>query len=92
MFFQQSWATEAMNNNAMKRELLHCFNFFVSNTLSNEKFSLFFKSISAGNRPFLRCFSTFQASWKDSLTSLTRSTTTPGPGTPTANSRRTKQF
>jgi hypothetical protein len=38
MFFQQSWATEAMNNNAMKRELLHCFNFFVSNTLSNEKF------------------------------------------------------
>jgi hypothetical protein len=49
-------------------------------------FSAFFKSISAGNRPFLHRFCTFWAAWKAYLTSLTPSTTTPWPGTPPANS------
>ncbi len=42
--------------------------------------------------PFLRCFCTFRAAWKAYLTSMTPSTTTPGPGTLPANSRCTKQF
>jgi hypothetical protein len=52
----------------------------------------FFKSISAGNRPFLRCFHIFRAALKSYLASLTSSTTTPGTGTPPANSQHTKQY
>jgi hypothetical protein len=39
-----------------------------------------------------RLFLYFWAAWKAYLTSMTFSTTTPGPGAPPANSRRTKQF
>jgi hypothetical protein len=42
--------------------------------------------------PFFCRFHTFRAAWKAYLTSITLSTTTPGPGTPPARSRRTKQF
>jgi hypothetical protein len=55
-------------------------------------FFAFFKSISVGNWPFLHRFRTVRAAWKAYLTSMTPSTTTPGLGTPPANSRRTKQF
>ncbi len=34
----------------------------------------------ARNRPFFRCFRIFRAAWKAYLTSMTPSTTTPGPG------------
>ncbi len=44
------------------------------------------------NHMFFRRFRIFQAAWKAYLTSMTFSTTTPGLGTPPANSRRTKQF
>ncbi len=50
------------------------------------------KSISVGNRLFLRRFCIFRAALKAYLTSLTPSTTTPCPGIPPANSQRTKQF
>ncbi len=49
-------------------------------------------SISAGNRPFFRRFQIFRVALKSYLTSLTPSTTTPGPGTPPTNSQRTKQY
>jgi hypothetical protein len=55
-------------------------------------FSAFFMSRSARNWPFLPRFRIFQAALKSYLPSLTPSTTTPGLGTPPANSRRTKQF
>jgi hypothetical protein len=34
----------------------------------------------------------FRVAWKAYLTSMNLSSTTPGPGTPPVNSRRTKQF
>jgi hypothetical protein len=37
MSSQQSWATEAMNDKAMKSELLHCFNFFVIVNVSDSE-------------------------------------------------------
>jgi hypothetical protein len=37
-------------------------------------------------------FRTFRAAWRAYLIYLTSPTTTPGPGTPSANSRYTKQF
>jgi hypothetical protein len=55
-------------------------------------FAVFFKSISAGNRPFLCRFSIFRAALKSYLTSLTPSTTIPGLGTSLANSQCTKQY
>jgi hypothetical protein len=41
---------------------------------------------------FFRRFRLFRAALKVYLASVIPSTTTPGPGTPPANSRRTKQF
>jgi hypothetical protein len=50
--------------------------------------SFIYKPKHARNRPFFPVFVYFGRL----LTSKTPSTTTPGPGTPPANSRRTKQF
>jgi hypothetical protein len=55
-------------------------------------FLVFFRSISAENWPFLLPLHTFWAAFKAYLISLTPSTTTPGLGTPPANSLRNKQF
>ncbi len=44
------------------------------------------------NRPFFRRFLLFRTAVKVYMTSMKLSTTTPGPGTPPANSRRAKQF
>jgi hypothetical protein len=52
-------------------------------------FLAIFRAKSVGNRPFWPHFCTFRAAWKAYLTSLTPPTTTPGLGTPPANSRRT---
>jgi hypothetical protein len=46
----------------------------------------------AQNRPFFRRFWLFRTAVMVYMTSMKLSTTTPGPGTPPANSRRTKQF
>jgi hypothetical protein len=46
----------------------------------------------AWNCPFFRRFWRFRTAVKVYMTSMKLSTTTPGPGTPPANSRRTKQF
>jgi hypothetical protein len=51
-----------------------------------------FKSISAGNWPFLHCYRIFRVALKSHLTSMTPSTTTPGLGIPPTNSRCTKQY
>ncbi len=60
----------------------------------NKKNSVFsdFLDNKCGNQLFLRPFHTFRAALKAYLSSLTPSTTTPWLGTPSANSRRTKQF
>jgi hypothetical protein len=55
-------------------------------------FSAIYKPKRARNRPFFRRFRLFRAALKAYLTSVILSTTTPGLGTPPANSRRTKQF
>jgi hypothetical protein len=55
-------------------------------------FSAIYKPKPAQNRPFFRRFRLFQAALKAYLASVIPSTTTPGPGTPPANSRPTKQF
>jgi hypothetical protein len=55
-------------------------------------FSVMYKPKRAQNRPFFCRFHVFRAAWKAYLTSKTPSTTTPGPGTPPANSQHTKQF
>jgi hypothetical protein len=46
----------------------------------------------ARNRLFFRRFWLFRTAVKVYMTSMKLSNTTPGPGTPPANSRRTKQF
>jgi hypothetical protein len=51
-----------------------------------------YKPNRAQNRPFFGRFRLFQAALKIYLASVIPSTTTPGPGTPPANSLRTKQF
>jgi hypothetical protein len=55
-------------------------------------FLAIYKPKHAQNHPFFRRFCLFQAALKAYWASLIPSTTTPGPGTPPANSRRTKQF
>ncbi len=55
-------------------------------------FSAIYKPKRARNRLFFRRFRFFRAALKAYLASVIPSTTTPGPGTPPANSRRTKQF
>jgi hypothetical protein len=55
-------------------------------------FSAIYKPKHAQNRPFFHRFPLFQAALKASLASVIPYTTTPEPGTPPANSRRTKQF
>jgi hypothetical protein len=55
-------------------------------------FSAIYEQKRVQNRPFFRCFRLFRAALKVYLASVIPSTTTPGPGTPPANSRRTKQF
>jgi hypothetical protein len=51
-----------------------------------------FKSISVETGYFCAVFVYSGQLWKAYMTSLTPSTTTPGPGTPPANSRCTKQY
>jgi hypothetical protein len=53
-------------------------------------FSAIYKPKRARNRPFFHHFRIFRAALKAYLASMTPSTTTPGPGAPPANSRRTK--
>jgi hypothetical protein len=55
-------------------------------------FLTIYKPKRAQNRPFFRHFHLFRAALTAYLASVIPSTTTPGPGTPPANSRRTKQF
>jgi hypothetical protein len=55
-------------------------------------FSAIYKPKRARNRSFFRSFHLFQAALEASLASVIPSTTTPVPGTPPANSRRTMQF
>jgi hypothetical protein len=55
-------------------------------------FSAIYKPKCAQNHPFFSRFCIFQAALEAYLASMTPSTTTPGPGAPPANSRRTKQF
>ncbi len=55
-------------------------------------FSAIYKPNHAQNHPFFRRFNLFRVALKGYLASVIPSTTTPGPGTPPANSRRTKQF
>jgi hypothetical protein len=55
-------------------------------------FSAIYKPKREQNHPFFCHFRTFWAAVKAYLTSITPSTTTPGPGAPPANCRRTKQF
>jgi hypothetical protein len=55
-------------------------------------FSVIYKPKRERNRLFFRRFCAFRVAWKAYLTSKTPSTTTPGPGAPPTNSRRTKQF
>ncbi len=55
-------------------------------------FSANYYQKSAQSRLFFHRFCIFRAAGKAYLTSITLSTTTPGPGTPPANSRRTNQF
>jgi hypothetical protein len=51
-------------------------------------FSVIYEPKRARNRLFFCRFQVFRAAWKAYLTSKTPSTTTPGPGTPPANSQR----
>jgi hypothetical protein len=55
-------------------------------------FSASYRPKHARNRPFFRRFWLFRTAVKVHMTSMKLSTTTPRPGTPPANSRRTKQF
>ncbi len=55
-------------------------------------FSAIYRLKRARNRPFFRRFRLFRTAVKVYMTSMNISTTTPGPGTPPANSRRAKKF
>jgi hypothetical protein len=55
-------------------------------------FSAIYRPKRARIRLFFRCFCLFRTAVKVYMTSRKLSTTTPGPGTPPANSRRAKQF
>jgi hypothetical protein len=55
-------------------------------------FSAIYRLKFAQNRPFFRHFWLFRTAVKVYMTPIYLSTTTPGPGTPPANSRRAKQF
>ncbi len=55
-------------------------------------FSATYRPKCARNRPFFRRFWLFRTAVKVYMTSMKLPTTTPGPGTPPANSRRAKQF
>jgi hypothetical protein len=55
-------------------------------------FLAIYKPKRAQNRPFFCRFHLFRAALKVYLASVIPSTTTPGPGTPAANSQFTKQF
>ncbi len=55
-------------------------------------FSAIYKPKRAQNRPFFLRFHLFRAVLRAYLASVIPSTTTPGPGTPPANSWRTKKF
>jgi hypothetical protein len=50
------------------------------------------KAKNCAESPVFCHFCTFQVAWGHTLATLTTSTTAPCPGTPPANSRRTKQF
>jgi hypothetical protein len=67
--------------------------YILLNTLERKTvFSASYRPKRARNRPFFRRFSLFRTAVKVYMTSMKLSTTTPGPGTSPANSRRTKQF
>jgi hypothetical protein len=55
-------------------------------------FSAIYRPKGARNRPFFRRFRLFRMAVKVYMTSMNISTTTPGPGTAPASSRRAKQF
>jgi hypothetical protein len=55
-------------------------------------FSVIYKPKRTQNSPFFAVFRLFRVALKVYLASVIPSTTTPGPGTPPANSRCTKQF
>ncbi len=55
-------------------------------------FAAIYRPKREGNPPFFRHFWLFRTAVKVYMTSMNLSTTTPGPGTPPAKSRRAKQF
>jgi hypothetical protein len=65
--------------------------YFLSTTIERKTaFLVSYRPKRAQNRPFFRRFWLFRTAVKVYMTSMKLSTTTPGPGTPPANSRRTK--
>jgi hypothetical protein len=67
--------------------------YILLNTLEQKTaFSAIYRLKQARNRPVFCRFWLFRMAVKVYMTSMKLSTTTPGPGTPPANSRRAKQF